>query len=38
MSESSSVGIVVAQKIAFEQAITLQNGETLPRFDLMVET
>ena len=38
MSESSSIGIVSAQKIAFDTPITLQNGETLPRFDLMIET
>ncbi|MBO7381078.1 MAG: homoserine O-acetyltransferase, partial [Neisseriaceae bacterium] len=38
MSESSSIGIVSAQKIAFDTPITLQNGDTLPRFDLMIET
>ena len=37
MSESS-IGIVTAQKIAFDTPIILQNGDTLPRFDLMIET
>ncbi|MDO5686470.1 MAG: homoserine O-acetyltransferase [Neisseria sp.] len=38
LSASSSVGIVRPQTIAFDQPFTLQNGETLPRFDLMIET
>ena len=35
---SGSVGVVAPQKIAFEQHLALQNGQVLPRFDLMVET
>ncbi|UOO89426.1 homoserine O-acetyltransferase [Vitreoscilla massiliensis] len=35
---SGSVGLVRPQKIAFEQPLALQNGQVLPRFDLMVET
>ena len=35
---SGSVGVVAPQKIAFEQPLALQNGQVLPRFDLMVET
>lgn len=31
-------GVVIPQKIAFEQALPLQNGQILPRFDLMIET
>lgn len=38
MNQADSVGLVSPQKIPFEQPLTLQNGETLPRFDLMVET
>lgn len=35
---SGSVGLVAPQLIAFEEALPLQNGQVLPRFDLMVET
>lgn len=39
MSEKSgSVGLVTPQLIAFEQELVLQNGQVLPRFELMVET
>lgn len=31
-------GLVIPQKIPFDAPFTLQNGQTLPRFDLMVET
>ena len=37
-NNSGSVGVVAPQKIAFEQPLALQNGQVLPRFDLMVET
>lgn len=32
------MGIVTAQKISFDFSLTLQNGQVLPRFDLMIET
>lgn len=38
MNKNGSVGIVAPQKIAFETPLTLVNGQTLPRFDLMIET
>lgn len=38
MTDKADVWIVTPQKIAFETPLTLQNGQTLPRFDLMVET
>ncbi|OFN84712.1 homoserine O-acetyltransferase [Neisseria sp. HMSC064E01] len=38
MSQSASVGIVTPQKIPFEMPLVLENGKTLPRFDLMIET
>ncbi|MDO5059316.1 MAG: homoserine O-acetyltransferase [Neisseria sp.] len=38
MIRADSVGLVSPQKIPFETAIKLQNGQSLPRFDLMVET
>ncbi|WP_373740005.1 homoserine O-acetyltransferase [Neisseria sp.] len=38
MDKTASVGIVAPQKIPFETPLPLQNGKTLPRFDLMVET
>lgn len=38
MIPQNSVGLVVPQKIAFDVPLVLQNGKTLPRFDLMVET
>lgn len=38
MHSAASVGIVVPQTIAFEQPFTLQNGRTLPRFELITET
>lgn len=36
--QTSSVGIVTPRKIAFGQPLNLQNGQILPRFDLMIET
>lgn len=36
--KSGSVGLVKPQLIAFEEALPLQNGQVLPRFELMVET
>ena len=38
MNPSASVGIVTPQTIAFEEPFLLQNGQILPRFDLIVET
>ncbi|MCC9396092.1 alpha/beta fold hydrolase, partial [Enterobacter hormaechei subsp. steigerwaltii] len=38
MSQNASVGIVMPQKIPFEMPLVLENGKTLPRFDLMIET
>ena len=38
MNPPASVGIVTPQTIAFEQPFALQNGDTLPRFDLITET
>ena len=38
MIEADSVGLVSPQKIPFETPLPLQNGQVLPRFDLMVET
>lgn len=38
MNNADSVGLVSPQKIEFEEPLLLQNGRTLPRFDLMVET
>ena len=38
MHPPASVGIVTPQTIAFEQPFALQNGATLPRFDLITET
>ena len=38
MNPPASVGIVTPQTIAFEQPFSLQNGDTLPRFDLITET
>lgn len=35
---ADSVGLVTPQKLAFETALTLDCGRSLPRFDLMVET
>lgn len=37
-AKSTSIGLVVPQKIAFEAPLMLQNGDVLPRFDLMIET
>ena len=38
MNPNASVGIVQPLKIPFETPLALENGQTLPRFDLMVET
>lgn len=38
MTDKADVWIVSPQKIPFEIPLALQNGQTLPRFDLMVET
>ncbi|PJO77194.1 homoserine O-acetyltransferase [Neisseria brasiliensis] len=38
MNKNGSVGIVTPRKMAFETPLTLANGRTLPRFDLMIET
>ncbi|QMT41590.1 homoserine O-succinyltransferase MetX [Neisseria shayeganii] len=38
MHPAASVGIIVPQTIVFEQPFTLQNGRTLPRFELITET
>ncbi|MDO4693015.1 MAG: homoserine O-acetyltransferase [Eikenella sp.] len=38
MQPAASVGIVVPQTIVFEQPFTLQNGRTLPCFELITET
>ncbi|SAY50707.1 homoserine O-succinyltransferase MetX [Neisseria weaveri] len=38
MSQNADMGIVVPEKIAFETPLVLQSGQTLPRFDLMIET
>jgi homoserine O-acetyltransferase len=35
---ADSVGLVTPQKLAIEQALALDCGRSLPRFDLMVET
>ncbi|MCS4533653.1 homoserine O-succinyltransferase MetX [Neisseria montereyensis] len=37
-THTTDTWIVSPQKIPFEQPFALQNGQTLPRFDLMVET
>ncbi|KLT73630.1 homoserine acetyltransferase [Neisseria arctica] len=38
MSTNQNVWLVSPQKISFETPLSLENGEVLPRFDLMVET
>ena len=38
MTTNASVGIVTPQKIPFDTPLALENGKTLPRFDLMIET
>ncbi len=38
MIATDSVGLVKPQKIAFDKPLKLQNGQVLPKFDLMVET
>lgn len=38
MNKNGSLGIVTPRKIAFEAPFVLVNGQTLPRFDLMIET
>ena len=38
MATNASVGIVTPQKIPFDTPLALENGKTLPRFDLMIET
>ncbi|MRN37011.1 homoserine O-acetyltransferase [Neisseria sp. N95_16] len=38
MNKNGSVGIVTPRKMAFETPLALANGQTLPRFDLMIET
>ncbi|WP_165088472.1 homoserine O-succinyltransferase MetX [Neisseria yangbaofengii] len=38
MNKNGSVGIVAPRKVAFETPLALANGQTLPRFDLMIET
>lgn len=38
MSKNLGVGIVIPEKIAFDVPLILENGQILPRFDLMVET
>ncbi|WP_416190339.1 homoserine O-succinyltransferase MetX [Neisseria sp. CCUG17229] len=38
MNKNGSVGIVTPRKMAFETPLVLANGQTLPRFDLMIET
>ena len=38
MSENTSAGFGVPQKIPFETPLPLENGQNLPRFDLMIET
>lgn len=37
-THTTDTWIVTPQKIPFEQPFALQNGQTLPRFDLMIET
>lgn len=38
MQESTSVGIVAAQTVQFNEPLTLKSGETLPQFELTYET
>lgn len=38
MQAAASVGIVVPQTLVFDRPFTLQNGRTLPRFELITET
>ncbi|ASK27924.1 homoserine O-succinyltransferase MetX [Neisseria chenwenguii] len=38
MTANAASGLVTPQKIPFETPLVLENGQTLPRFDLMVET
>ncbi|QMT35306.1 homoserine O-succinyltransferase MetX [Neisseria wadsworthii] len=38
MNRANSVGLVSPQKIPFKSPLLLQSGQTLPRFDLMIET
>ena len=38
MTSTAADGLVTPQKIAFDIPFTLQTGQILPRFDLMVET
>ncbi len=38
MTQPAGLWLVTPQKIAFETPFALQNGNVLPRFDLMVET
>ena len=38
MTTNASVGIVTPRKIPFDTPLALENGKTLPRFDLMIET
>ena len=38
MNKNGSLGIVTPRKIAYEAHFVLVNGQTLPRFDLMIET
>lgn len=38
MTAATSVGIVVPQTLHFDTPFTLENGHTLPHFDLIVET
>ena len=38
MSKNTSAGFGVPQKIPFETPLPLENGQNLPRFDLMIET
>ena len=35
MTTNASVGIVTPRKIPFDTPLALENGKTLPRFDLM---
>ena len=38
MSKNTSAEFGVPQKIPFETPLPLENGQNLPRFDLMIET
>lgn len=38
MNPSTGIGLVQPQKLSFNQPLLLQNGRTLPYFDLMIET